>query len=253
MLQVGGGKESRIVKYGAGNFEGHTVLAHIRVRLYLVPFELKRPPVHNSLSHTMLQEGSRGVPLFSAHAGLYRPGFCVGAGWEETGTRFRPEPAEVRLVYARTHRGAMFGTLIATLVAVVFLAIAAWMIRAARARRGWPAIRGVVTGGGIRQRTSGVGEEESVIFVPVVEFQYEVGSKTYAASGPGFNETGYGSRSRAENVLARYPAGAAVEVHYNPAKPGEAFLESSNTLAWIMLGVGCALLAVAVVLGIYGG
>jgi len=146
----------------------------------------------------------------------------------------------------------MFGTLITTTLAVVFLAIAAWMIRAARARRGWPSVRGAVTGGRIRQKTSGVGEEETVTFVPVVEFQYEIGSKTYAASGPGFGETGYGSVSRAEKVLARYPAGAAVEVHYNPAKPAEAFLEFSNTLAWIMLGVGLAILAVAVVLGIYG-
>lgn len=146
----------------------------------------------------------------------------------------------------------MVGTLITTLLAVVFLAIAAWTIRAAKARRGWPSVRGAVTGGSIRQKTSGVGEEETVAFVPVVEFQYEIGSKTYAASGPGFIETGYGSRGRAEKVLARYPSGAAVEVHYNPAKPAEAFLESSNTLAWIMLGVGLAILAVAVVLGIYG-
>jgi len=146
----------------------------------------------------------------------------------------------------------MFGTLITTLLAVVFLAIAAWMIRAAQARRGWPSVRGAVTGGRIRQKTSGVGDEESVTFVPVVEFQYEIGSKTYTASGPGLIETGYGSRSRAEKVLARYPAGAAVEVHYNPAKPAQAFLEFSSTLAWIMLGVGLAILAVAVVLGIYG-
>ncbi len=146
----------------------------------------------------------------------------------------------------------MFGTLITTLVAVVFLAIAGWMILAARARRGWPTVRGVVTGGGIRHKTSGIGEEESVTLVPVVEFRYEVGSETYAASGPGFIETGYGSRTRAEKVLAKYPVGAAVEVHYNPAKPGEAFLEYSSTLAWIMLGVGLAILAVAVGLGILG-
>jgi hypothetical protein len=146
----------------------------------------------------------------------------------------------------------MVGTLTITLLAVVFLAIAAWTIRAARVRRGWPSVRGAITGGRIRRKTSGVGDEETVTFVPVVEFQYEIGSKTYTASGPGFIETGYGSPSRAEKVLARYPIGAAVEVHYNPAKPAEAFLESSNTPAWIMLGVGLAILAVAVVLGIYG-
>jgi hypothetical protein len=146
----------------------------------------------------------------------------------------------------------MVGTLITTLLAVVFLAIAAWTIRAAKARRGWPSVRGTVTGGSIRQKTSGVGDEETVTLVPVVEFQYEAGSKTYSATGPGLGEIGYGSRSRAEKVLARYPAGAAVEVHYNPAKPAQAFLESGNTLGWIMLGVGLAILAVAVVLGIYG-
>jgi hypothetical protein len=69
-----------------------------------------------------------------------------------------------------------------------------------------------------------------------VEFQYEIGSKTHTASGPGFGETGRSSLSRAE-----------VEVRYNPAKPAEAFLEFGGTPAWIMLGVGLRILAVAVV------
>ena len=54
MPQIGDGKEPRIGEDRASNFERHTVLPHIYIRLDLVLLELKRTPVHNSASHTML-------------------------------------------------------------------------------------------------------------------------------------------------------------------------------------------------------
>jgi hypothetical protein len=146
----------------------------------------------------------------------------------------------------------MVGTLITSLIACVFLAIAAWAFRSVRARRLWPVAPGAVTGGAIRQRTSGVGDDESVTFVPVVEYRYQIGAVAYTGSGIGFGEIGYGSRGRAEKVLARYPVGSAIDVYYNPAKPAQTFLEAGGgAIAWSMLAVGVAILMVAVVLGIY--
>ena len=134
----------------------------------------------------------------------------------------------------------------------MFLAIALWIFRSVRARKLWPSAPGMVTGGAIRQRTSGVGEEESVSFIPVVEYRFEIGAAAYTAAGIGFGETGYGSRAMAEKVLARYPAGSVVNVYYNPANPNQTFLEAGGgVIGWIMLAVGAALLAVSVVLGIY--
>lgn len=147
----------------------------------------------------------------------------------------------------------MVGTLVSSLVAFVFLAIAAWAFYSARARRMWPVAPGTVTGGTVRQKTSGVGDDESVMFVPIVEYRYQIGTVAHTGSGIGFGEIGYGSRGRAEKVLARYPVGSAVDVHYNPAKPAQAFLEAGGgVIAWIMLAVGVSILIVAVVLAAYG-
>lgn len=147
----------------------------------------------------------------------------------------------------------MVGTLVTSVLAVVFLTIAGWAFRSAWAHRLWPAAPGTVTGGTIRQKTSGVGDDESVTFVPVVEYRYQIGAGVYAGSGIGFGETGYGSRGRAENVLAKYPVGSAVDVHYNPAKPAQTFLEAGGgVIAWIMLAVGVSIAIAAVVLGING-
>jgi hypothetical protein len=147
----------------------------------------------------------------------------------------------------------MVGSVATLLVALVFLAIAAWMFRSARMRSRWPTVGGAVTGGRIRQKASGVGDEESVTYVPIVEYQYQISSAVYSGAGIGFSETGYGSVKKAEKILARYAVGTPVEVHYNPAKPGEAFLESSGSIvAWIMLAVGVLILVIAVVLAVYG-
>jgi hypothetical protein len=147
----------------------------------------------------------------------------------------------------------MVGTLICAVIAVVFLGIALWVFRSVRARRTWPVTRGTITDTAIRQNVSVSDDEESVTFVPVVEYRYQVGTAAYASSGIGFGEVGYGAIGSAEKVLAQYPIGSAVDVHYNPAKPGETFLKpGGGVIAWIMLGVGATTAAVAVVLGYYG-
>jgi len=147
----------------------------------------------------------------------------------------------------------MVGTLATSLLAIVFLAIAAWVFRSSRARRMWPVVPGTVTSGSIRQETSGVGEDESVAFIPAVEYRFQIGAEAYTGSGIGFGSIGYGSRKQAEKALARYPLGSAVEVHYNPAKPAQTFLEAGGSaMAWIMLATGISILVVAVALGIYG-
>jgi len=146
----------------------------------------------------------------------------------------------------------MIAALVTSLLALVFLAIATWAFRSSRARRSWPVVPGAITGGAIRQSSSGVGDDESISFVPTVEYRYQVGVDEYTGSGIGFGEIGYGTRGKAQEVLARYPVGSAVEVHYNPTKPSQACLEAGGSVfAWIMLAVGIVLLVVAVVIGIY--
>lgn len=146
----------------------------------------------------------------------------------------------------------MPGSVIVSVLALVFLGIAVWLWRTGQVRRRWPSVRGTVIAGRIRRDVSGDGDDETVTYVPMVEYRYEINSRSYTSSGIGFVEAACGSSGRAEKVLARYPAGAVVEVHYNPAKPGEAFLEFSNILAYLFAGVGGVILAVAVILAFLG-
>ena len=146
----------------------------------------------------------------------------------------------------------MLGSLITLSIAALLLAVGGWMFRAARARRRWPTVRGSVTGHRIESETRGVGDDESVTFTPIVRYRYEVNAQAYTSEGPGLSRTGYGSSRRAEKVAARYPTGAAIDVHYNPAKPAEAFLESGSPMTWIILGMGIVTLAAAVLLALAG-
>ena len=53
------------------------------------------------------------------------------------------------------------------------------------------------------------------------------------------------SQSYAAGVAARYPKGAAVDVHYDPANPANAALENPTGTRWFLLVIAAALFALA--------
>jgi hypothetical protein len=65
----------------------------------------------------------------------------------------------------------------------------------------------------------------------------------YHASRVAFGADSFGHR-QAKAVVAKYPAGSAVTVYYNPEKPGEAVLEQSakGTLVFMIVGAMFALM-----------
>jgi hypothetical protein len=61
-----------------------------------------------------------------------------------------------------------------------------------------------------------------------------------------------GGRGSAEKVVAKYPAGSAVDVHYDPANPGTAALENPTGMTWLILAVAAACFALtAYTLGVF--
>ena len=146
----------------------------------------------------------------------------------------------------------MLASGIVAAVGLVFLGIGIWLVRKLQASRSWPTVDGTVTGARVvRKVTTGTEDEgESVSYVPVVEYRYELNGQTYTSARIAFAESGYGSFGRAEQNLAKYPAGGAVKVLYDPANPASAVLECRNPLAWVMLIVGIVILAVAVALAV---
>jgi hypothetical protein len=98
--------------------------------------------------------------------------------------------------------------------------------RALRAAR-WPVAPGIVTSSGIVRRWgfgSGVWMA-GLWYVPEVAYRYEVDGRKYAARRVFLTDTGFSRRRKAQEVVARYPRGTGVAVHYDPARPKRACLE----------------------------
>lgn len=91
----------------------------------------------------------------------------------------------------------------------------------ALASRDWPTVPGLVVDSRLRPVSAGAGRDETYAYVV---FAYEVDGRRYRASTPewSINKGGWGSG--AEDTVARYPRGARVPVHYDPAAPRRAVL-----------------------------
>lgn len=130
--------------------------------------------------------------------------------------------------------------------------------------RTWPTTTGRVLSAAIEQRKRrATGRDifgnplRITVHQPVITYSYESGNKPYQSSvyknsWPG--EWATPNLSEAQSVLANYPAGKTVQVHYNPADPAQAFLEleKSGTGLMVFQGLGIILLAAAAVILVLG-
>lgn len=91
-------------------------------------------------------------------------------------------------------------------------------VRAAKASTNWPTTTGTITASGIKK----------VVFrrQPQIAYSYSVNGAPFTSERVSF-AGGYKPKE-VDPVLARYPAGAAVTVAYNPQNPVEATLEPGS-------------------------
>jgi hypothetical protein len=111
------------------------------------------------------------------------------------------------------------------LLAAGALGLIQWRIarlkRDVAAARAWPTVPGRVVAGRIDSRTIALPRGgRGVSYGAVIEYEYVVAggrhrSARYSLSGPAY----YSFERRAKRLLARFPAGAAVTVSYDPAAP----------------------------------
>ncbi|OAI54783.1 hypothetical protein AYO44_14225 [Planctomycetaceae bacterium SCGC AG-212-F19] len=133
---------------------------------------------------------------------------------------------------------AMFPTLI--IVAVV---VKLWEVY--KARR-WPATEGKVLVSDIQAQIKTPGSpgynfhDTEVTNEPRVEYEYQVGGKTYRNQRITIGEKT--SEYELEEILARYPVGAAVTVYYDPANPQTAVLERDIFNGKMFAALGCMML-----------
>ncbi len=115
----------------------------------------------------------------------------------------------------------------------------------------WPTAQGTVLSSRAEPRRTlssagGSGSGQAVtVWSPLVEYSYSVGERAYHGSRIAFGPEVSGGRELADAAVARYPAGAAVTVHYDPSNPSHATLETNLSFRWLALLLPLAFFAAA--------
>jgi hypothetical protein len=125
---------------------------------------------------------------------------------------------------------------VGVIIWILGLLLVFWQIRelhAAAVIQQWPTVEGTV----LQARVIGVRA-----FRPNITYVYTVSGVTYRDSTD-LDQPGFGGRNNKENaaetIIAAYPTGSRVIVHYNPANPGVSVLRTSpdwSTFGKIGLG-----------------
>jgi hypothetical protein len=125
--------------------------------------------------------------------------------------------------------------------------------RKAKLTESWPTARGTIISARLDQHTS---EERrdghsytSTSYNPVVEYTYQIGQQTYQGNRVFPGATMSYDLGTAQGIVNRYQPGMAVNVHYDPANPAQAVLETQSKGGNLFLILG----AVFAVLGLLGG
>jgi hypothetical protein len=124
--------------------------------------------------------------------------------------------------------------------------------RRSKQAQGWPKVAGEIVRSEVESFREMTGGHTTTMYRPAVEYAYEVRRLALRGTQIKLDATVSGTQAYAEKVTAKYPVGAAVEVHYDPDNPGTAALENPTGMTWLVAGVAAFCLAIAVyTLGIF--
>lgn len=113
---------------------------------------------------------------------------------------------------------------------LIFLGLAInQYLKAKKAEKSWLKTTGVVLNSGVEVRQSRNSKgQKTRSYIPKVSYQYQVKDQTYNSERLGFGSGSFGE-SKANKKIALYPLGVQVTVHYDPADPSKAVLETKAT------------------------
>jgi len=138
---------------------------------------------------------------------------------------------------------------------LAMLALIVSSLREAAAMKRWPVSKGRVLSSKVEECRADAGSGNfggsrgrMTLYRPVVVYEYEVDGQRFRgdriAQSPGMNK---GVADFARETVRRYATGSAVDVRFNPERPGESVLEPLVPKAWIFaLFIAVALLILAV-------
>lgn len=134
------------------------------------------------------------------------------------------------------------GCVITTFIMLVFFAagigVSIWgwsVLQNARISDSWPTTDGEILSSNVRVDN----DDDGTSYFGDVTFQYFVDDIPYTSDNVSFGQYGSSDRDHAASIVARYPAGEGVTVHYDPADPETAVLEPGVTWSsYFLLAMG---------------
>lgn len=115
----------------------------------------------------------------------------------------------------------------------------------AMASSSWPSVKGEILHSEVEEKRRAKPPKDQgkrTKYSAKVAYEYIIDGTKYHTERVSYGETPSNSRTPAETVVARYPAGKAVDVFYKPSKPKVAVLEPGMTVqAWLFPAVGVIL------------
>ena len=117
-----------------------------------------------------------------------------------------------------------------------------------RAREHWPTVRGRMDSAQVKYAGKDGGRRARRIYFPDLRYSYVVGADTFHGGRLNWEEPDDRSRAELERRLRRFPVGDSIDVHYDPAHPASAVLETGGNNSGLLFWLGVFfLLAGAVV------
>jgi hypothetical protein len=134
-------------------------------------------------------------------------------------------------------------------IGVSLLLFSLWIRWRESLTRGWAQVIGKVVLSRIDKEDNGHGAYQ---FVPVIEYNFEYGSKMFRSSHRCFGNYVTGRQAEAEAVVSRYPVGSTVTVFVNAKVPEKSVLEHGSRLSWVPFAFGIGFIALALVAFFFG-
>jgi len=131
-------------------------------------------------------------------------------------------------------RGTQLFCSLFIVLGIIAIGAGVWMMIGSLRSEQWPVTDGIILSAEMKSHSG----EHGNTYSAEVAYDYQVGGVGYTGRkisiGQMSSSTGY-----AQGILNRYPVGKKVSVHYSPADPEEAVLETGiHGGTWICLGLG---------------
>jgi len=104
----------------------------------------------------------------------------------------------------------------------------------------WPQATGKVIMSEVRSQIMEASKSKYRYYWPEVQYRYQVGRMSYSGNRVRFSQHGM-DQDEAKRVVAMYPSGKIVAVHYDPDDPEAAVLEQGifwRLIPFLILGMG---------------